>query len=439
MMNKRLAELLKKRTELKKEARDLVEATDIPLEELERKSEAVVKALAEVEAAIEALKKLLDVAEEVDQEAAQTESTAEAIAEGAAESDPAAPTDEGRSVVRGSGVQVIDLRDRLMGRHQRKRERLARLRIPKDLRQGLVDYLRTQEVSPSFRAAIRREAERRGVVDTVSGGILIPLYVEEEVVTDIGDLVMMRQLATVKQIPGNTNVPVITGVSKFRPVPENAQYPEIDVEFGGPMLRPLKIGGIATISYEIMVLTPHDVEAEVSDALAEGRADNEEEMLLVGTGVGEPTGVVTAAEARVTAAQSALAAQDIIDLYYSIPLRYRNKGVWLMNPKTAAMLRGLEDSAGNPIWEPEGLKNDVERLLGKPVYTSDYVPEIGPGNKSVIFGDLSEYIIGDRDGLWMQILREKYSDHGQIGIQLTYFVDANVRRSRALGAIQHAA
>src|SRR5690606_35410502 len=101
MMNKRLAELLKKRTELKKEARDLVEATDIPLEELERKSEAVVKALAEVEAAIEALKKLLDVAEEVDQEAAQTESAAEAIAEGSAEADPAAPTDEGRPEVRG--------------------------------------------------------------------------------------------------------------------------------------------------------------------------------------------------------------------------------------------------------------------------------------------------------------------------------------------------
>lgn len=40
--------------------------------------------------------------------------------------------------------------------------------------------------------------------------------------------------------------------------------------------------------------------------------------------------------------------------------------------------------------------------------------------------------------MWLQVMREAYARRGRIGIQLTYFVDANVRRKRAIAAIQHA-
>jgi len=40
-MNKRLAELLQKREQLRKEARELAEAVDVPAEELETKAEAL--------------------------------------------------------------------------------------------------------------------------------------------------------------------------------------------------------------------------------------------------------------------------------------------------------------------------------------------------------------------------------------------------------------
>jgi len=439
-MNKRLAELLQKREQLRKEARELAEAVDVPAEELETKAEALAKSIAQIEAEIAAIKRLLEIGEQVDEQAASTESTGEQVMEEGGTSlaeDPAAPREEGRMQPYGSGARIIDARDRWVSRAQRKRERLRQLRIPRELREGFLHYLRTGQELPTFREAIRREAEQRAVVDTTQAGVLIPLYVESEVVTDISDILFMRRLATVRSIPGNINLPVIDGISRFSPVPENAEYPEVDIEFGGPTLRPLKIGGVTLISYEITRLAPHDVEAVVADAMAEGRAENEEEMFLVGSGTGEPMGLVTAATPQVTAASNALTAQDFIDLFYSLPLRYQANAVWVMNPATAAMLRGLEDSAGNPIWYPS-LAGQPETLLGRPVYTSVYVPQIGPGNKSVIFGDLSEYIIGDREGMWLQVMREAYARRGQIGIQLTYFVDANIRRKRAIAAIQHA-
>lgn len=439
-MNKRLAELLQKREQLRKEARELAEAVDVPAEELETKAEALAKSIAQIEAEIAAIKRLLEIGEQVDEQAASTESTGEQVMEEGGASlaeDPAAPREEGRMRPYGSGARIIDARDRWVSRAQRKRERMRQLRIPRELREGFLHYLRTGQELPSFREAVRREAEQRGVVDTTQAGVLIPLYVESEVVTDISDLLFMRRLATVREIPGNINIPVIDGISRFAPVPENAEYPEVDIEFGGPTLRPLKIGGVTLISYEITRLAPHDVEAVVADAMAEGRAENEEQMFLIGSGTGEPMGLVTAAAPQVTAAPNALTAQDFIDLFYALPLRYQANAVWVMHPATAAMLRGLEDTAGNPIWFPS-LAGQPETLLGRPVYTSVYVPQIGPGAKSVIFGDLSEYIIGDREGMWLQVMREAYARRGQIGIQLTYFCDANVRRRRAIAAIQHA-
>lgn len=426
-VNKRMAALLQRREELRKEARALAEAVDIPTEELEEKSEKVVKALAEVQAAIDALAKLLEVTEEVEEEVEETESEADPDAEGDAGEDPAAPTEEDRA--RRSRGRRIEVREARWGR----RERRSGVPVDPEMQTALVHYISTGEV----RGVLAKARERREVVDTDSAGVLIPLHVEAEVVTDIGDMVVMRQLGTAIDIPGNINLPVIDGISKFAPVPENAEYPEVEIEFGGPMLRPLKIGGTALISYEITRLAPHNAEAMVSSAMAEGRAENEDELFIVGTGVGQPTGVVTAAEALVTAAADAAVAQDFIDLFYRVPQRYRANGSWLMHPLTASMLRGLEDSAGNPLWYP-GLAGQPETLLGRPVYTSEYMPQIGTGNKSVLFGDFAEYRIGDREGMWIQVLREAYARRGQIGIQLTYFVDANLRRKRAIGAIQHA-
>ena len=58
-------------------------------------------------------------------------------------------------------------------------------------------------------------------------------------------------------------------------------------------------------------------------------------------------------------------------------------------------------------------------LLGRPIVTSNYVPEIGAGNRSLVFGDFSYYWIVDRRGRFMQRLGELFAKTGQVGFRLT--------------------
>jgi HK97 family phage major capsid protein len=51
-------------------------------------------------------------------------------------------------------------------------------------------------------------------------------------------------------------------------------------------------------------------------------------------------------------------------------------------------------------------------LLGKPVYTSPYVPDIAAGKPVLLFGDLSYYWIGDRLGRTLQRCDELYTADG---------------------------
>jgi HK97 family phage major capsid protein len=54
------------------------------------------------------------------------------------------------------------------------------------------------------------------------------------------------------------------------------------------------------------------------------------------------------------------------------------------------------------------------------------MPAATTGNKSVIFGDLSNYTIADRTELTMQRLNELYAENGQIGFRSFKRTDGKV-------------
>lgn len=288
----------------------------------------------------------------------------------------------------------------------------------------------------AFRAYLRTGQITNTAVSTGTAGMMIPTYVADSVMQEVAKSSFMRSLATVKTIPGNTKVPVISGVGNFGVVPEGGNYPELSVTVGGPSLEPIKVGGTVPMSYEILNLAGYDVEAEISTAIADGLAEAEEELFLIGNGTTEPQGVFPGAASKVTAASpTTVTAAEVLKLYYGITQRYRARGTWIMHPNTAALLRTLEDTAGNPIWQPAGLVDATERLLGAPVYTSEYAPELGAGKRAIVFGDLSKFIIGDRLEKWILPQRELYSNQGQIGLQITSFLDSGVAVPAAIGCI----
>ena len=76
----------------------------------------------------------------------------------------------------------------------------------------------------------------------------------------------------------------------------------------------------------------------------------EEESFFNGDGKGKPLGILAAsgdAEIGVTAASAtAITADEVINLFYSLKAPYRKNAVWLLNDATVKQIRKLMDSIG---------------------------------------------------------------------------------------------
>lgn len=139
--------------------------------------------------------------------------------------------------------------------------------------------------------------------------------------------------------------------------------------------------------------------------LARNLAKGEDKGFINGTGVGMTVGILCDnGGADVGIATTALAYDDVIGLYFSLKPDYREKGVWLMNDKTALALRTMKDKDGNYVWNHA---NDT--ILGKKVYISNEMPDIAAGQKPIAFGDFSFYSIVDRAPISVSVLTEKFS------------------------------
>ena len=65
-------------------------------------------------------------------------------------------------------------------------------------------------------------------------------------------------------------------------------------------------------------------------------------------------------------------------------------------------------------------------LLGRPVYTSAYMPAIAAGAKSILFGDMGYYWVADREGRSFKRLNELYAATGQVGFLASERVDGKL-------------
>ena len=64
------------------------------------------------------------------------------------------------------------------------------------------------------------------------------------------------------------------------------------------------------------------------------------------------------------------------------------------------------------------------------------MPTMAAGNKSVLFGDLQFYWIGDRQGVTFRRLNERYAETGQVGFLASKRVDGKLILPEAIKVLQ---
>lgn len=182
------------------------------------------------------------------------------------------------------------------------------------------------------------------------------------------------------------------------------------------------------ITMESLEDSVQDVESDLIEEIGIEFAEMEGADFITGDGVNGPRGfqsytmVANASYAwgkvgfTVSGAAADFATTNpsdkLIDLQHSLKRQYRGNAAWAMNDATLAAIRKFKDGQGNYLWGMTAPSNlmagSVGTLLGHPVVTDDFMPDLGANAFPVAFGDFKRaYYVIDRKG--MSILRDPYT------------------------------
>lgn len=263
------------------------------------------------------------------------------------------------------------------------------------------------------------------------GGYLVPDEYERTLVEALEEENVFRQLAKViRTSSGDRKIPVVATKGTASWIDEEGAYLESDDSFAQVSIGAYKVGTMIKVSEELLNDSVFDLEAYISREFARRIGAKEEETFFTGDGSGKPLGVLAAtggAETGVTAASAtAITADELIDLFYSLKAPYRRNAVWVLNDSTIKAIRKLKDNQGQYLWQPSLTAGAPDLLLGKPVRTSAYMPAIAADAKTIAFGDFSYYWIADRQGRSFKRLNELYAATGQVGFLASQRVDGKL-------------
>ncbi len=345
-------------------------------------------------------------------------------------------TDLGKEISRMERLEALDAQMKepvnqpLTGKPMSSRTIERTGRASDEYRTSFWDMMRSKAPLPSVVNALQEGTDSEG-------GYLVPDEYERTLVEALEEENVFRQLAKViRTSSGDRKIPVVATKGTASWIDEEGAYTESDDSFGQVSIGAYKVGTMIKVSEELLNDSVFDLESYIAKEFARRIGAKEEEAFFTGDGSGKPLGILAAtggAETGVTAASStAVTADELMDLFYSLKSPYRKKAVWVLNDSTIKAVCKLKDSTGQYLWQPSLVAGTPDTLLGRPVKTSAYMPVIAAGAKTIAFGDFSYYWIADRQGRSFKRLNELYAANGQVGFLGSQRVDGKLVLSEAV-------
>ncbi len=307
-------------------------------------------------------------------------------------------------------------------------------RASDDYRKNFWNAMRSKAPMPAVTNALQIGTDSEG-------GYLVPDEYERTLVEALEEENIFRQMAKViKTSSGDRKIPVVASKGTASWIDEEGAFPESDDSFGQVSIGAYKLGTLIKVSEELLNDSVFDLQSYISREFARRIGAKEEEAFFTGDGKGKPLGVLAAtggAETGVTAASAtAVTADELMDLYYSLKSPYRKKSMWVLNDSTIKAIRKLKDNNGQYLWQPSLTAGTPDMILGRPIKTSAYMPAMAAGAKTIAFGDFSYYWIADRQGRSFKRLNELFAASGQVGFLASQRVDGKMILAEAVKVLE---
>lgn len=254
------------------------------------------------------------------------------------------------------------------------------------------------------------------------GGYLVPEEYDNRLIQSLEGENIMRQLGHTLTTSGDHKINIAATTPAAAWIDEGGQLTFGEATFKQALLDAHKLHVAIKVTEELLYDSAFNLENYILEQFGKALANAEEDAFLNGDGTGKPTGVFHQTNGGTYLTEVAtLKADDIINLIHALKRPYRKGAVFILNDKTIAAIRKLKDNNGAYMWQPSYQVGEPDRLLGYPVYTSQFAPE----NK-IAFGDFSYYNIGDRGTRSFKQLTELFAGNGMIGFVAKERVDGKL-------------
>jgi len=270
-----------------------------------------------------------------------------------------------------------------------------------------VDEMTSEEKTKAFAHALftGNEAVLKTLSEGVNadGGFTVPQDFYNTLVMEITEKAMMRSLVTI--IPMKTNVLTIPTGSNGPEVywtAEGATKTTTTMEFAQPTITAYKMASIIYLTDELIEDSAFDLVNVLISRFADKIATEEDRVITNGNGTTQPDGIFNDANVRTRACAGNLDFDDIIDLIYDLPVKYRSNAKFLVNPVNVKELRKLKDTGGRYLWQDAVAPGQPSTIHGYPVIENYWCPE-----SQIAFGDYKTgYWLGDRQRMTVKITND---------------------------------
>ncbi len=210
-----------------------------------------------------------------------------------------------------------------------------------------------------------------------------------------------------------------------------------------------ELSALPKASQRLLDDSAFDIESWLAGRIADKFARAEAAAFINGNGVDKPRGLLNHSSVDndvwtwgnlgyvPTGDNGNVTAESVVDLVYALGAQYRANATFVMNSKTAGLVRKLKDNDGRFLWADGLAAAEPARLLGYPVLIAEDMPDATTDATAIAFGDFAAgYTVAERPDL--RVLRDPFSAKPHVLFYATKRVGGDVSDFAAIKLLKFA-
>lgn len=279
--------------------------------------------------------------------------------------------------------------------------------------------------------------ERANNLTLSDNGAVIPTTIANRIIKKVYDISPILERSTKYNVKGNLDLPYYDVSANTITVNYADEFVELESNVGklkSITLTGFLAGALVKVSRSLINNSQFDIVNFVIDEMAYSIHRFIEKELLKGT-QDKVEGLSTLTNAVTLESATAITSDDVIKLQGKVKDAFQDNAIWIMSPATRDAIRLLKDREERYLLNDDISSPFGKTLLGKPVYVSDNMDDIGAGKTVIYYGDMKGLATKFSEDMNIQVLREKFATQHAVGVVGWLEFDAKVEDAQKVAKL----